>query len=100
MNLIIFVFYREEQKSQSKSKQPDLIFTFLDKKIESGTQGCCFQNFEQKIYSFITKTIPEIYQLLRTNKVKNAEDIIIDELHVYMKLAGQNQKATKVASKT
>jgi len=37
--------------------------------------------FEAKLHHFITKTIPDIYKLLRDNKVKNSEDMIIDELN-------------------
>jgi hypothetical protein len=48
------------------------------KNILSSSSSC----FEAKLHQFITKTIPDIYKLLRDNKVKNSEDMIIDELNL------------------
>ncbi len=45
--------------------------------IQNGT-------FEKGLLSFITMTIPEIYRLLRMNRVLQTEDLIIEELDTYI----------------
>ncbi len=55
----------------------EIIYTNFESESKGGTSLC----FEGKLHTIITKTIPEIYQLLRANKIKNAEDMIIEELN-------------------
>ena len=53
------------------------------------------QAFDDKLKHFITLTLPEIYKLLKINKVKDAENMILNEINAYIVSASHKQEWAK-----
>ena len=51
--------------------------------------------FELALLDLVTTLIPELLTTLRTNKVGNAEDLIINELNAYLGQQGQQSGKKK-----
>ncbi len=49
--------------------------------------------FERSLLELVHSIIPEMISLLRTNKVVNAEDLIITELNTYIEAQGPKKKS-------